>query len=121
MEELNLIERLNGEHFLIYLNRLLKLKENKEIDIDKIEIYELVFGEKLSSSEARKRLYNWRDILLKGQEEGQSAQDIVEAISFLELLLIFGTSDYIGLKDLRPYRPFNPCKVSCSAILFILL
>ncbi|MBZ9622861.1 hypothetical protein G9F71_008345 [Clostridium sp. FP2] len=81
MGEINLVDRLEGEHFLIYLNRLLELKESKQIDIDKIEIYELVFGEKLSSSEARKRLYNWRDILAKGQEEGQSAQDIVEAIS----------------------------------------
>lgn len=81
MEDLNLTDRLEGEHFLVYLNRLLELKESKKIDIDKIEIYELVFGEKLSSSEARKRLYNWRDILAKGQEEGQSAQDIIEAIS----------------------------------------
>ncbi|MBU3186640.1 hypothetical protein [Clostridium estertheticum] len=80
-KEINLADRLQGEHFLIYLNRLLKLKENKEIDIDKIEIYELVFGEKLSSSEARKRLYNWRDILTKGQEEGQSVEEIVDTIS----------------------------------------
>jgi len=81
IEEANLTDRLEGEHFLVYLNRLLKLKENKEIDIDKIEIYELVFGEKLSSSEARKRLYNWRDILSKGEEEGQSVGDIIETIS----------------------------------------
>lgn len=80
-EELNLTDRLEGEHFLVYLNRLLDLKESKKVDIDKIEIYELVFGEKLSSSEARKRLYNWRDILAKGQEEGQSVKDIVDAIS----------------------------------------
>jgi len=79
--EVNLIDRLEGEHFLIYLNRLLELKETKKIDIDKIEIYELVFGEKLSSSEARKRLYNWRDILTTGQEEGQSVENIVETIS----------------------------------------
>ena len=81
IEESNLTDRLEGEHFLIYLDRLLKLKESKEIDIEKSEIYELVYGEKISSCEARKRLYNYRDMIAKAEEEGQSVGDIIETIS----------------------------------------
>lgn len=75
------IERLPNEHFLIYLNRLLSLKENKKIDIEKSEIYELVFGKELSSCESRKRLYNWRDIVEKAEEEGQNIQSVIKDLN----------------------------------------
>lgn len=64
------VSKLPKENFLQYLDRLLELKDKNEIDLDKSEIYELVFQNSLSSCEARKRLYLWRDIKKKAESEG---------------------------------------------------
>lgn len=51
----------NDENFLSYAKRLIN---NKELyDLDYVEIYELLFGIKLSSCEARKRLYGVKAFL----------------------------------------------------------
>lgn len=83
MIEKNIIERLPNEHFLVYLDRLLNLKENKAIDIEKSEIYNLVFEKELSSCESRKRLYLWEEIINKAKKEGQDLNSIVDTVTEL--------------------------------------
>lgn len=80
INEKNLAERLPGEHILIYLNRLLELKESKQIDIEKTEIYELVFGLSISATEARKRLTLLRDLKNQAKEEGLNLEDMVKEL-----------------------------------------
>ncbi len=79
-DETKSIERLPGEHFLIYLDRLLKMKENKDVDIEKTEIYSLVFGLEISTTEARKRLTLYRDLKNQAEEEGQDLQAVIADI-----------------------------------------
>jgi len=62
--------RNDNENFLEYADRLIEAKENNIIDIDKSEIWELLFNEKLSSDEVRKRLYGAKAIISKLKEEG---------------------------------------------------
>jgi len=52
-----------NEKWISFADRILSAKNNEIIDLDKTEIYELLFGEKLSSDEARKRLYSVRKII----------------------------------------------------------
>jgi hypothetical protein len=96
MEEINLIDRLEGEHFLVYLDRLLELKEAKKIDIEKSEIYELVYGEKISSCEARKRLYNHRDMKEKAKSEGQDFQTLIK-----DLGNISGMNEVVPMSEVK--------------------
>lgn len=69
MFELN---RKSDEDFLSYCDRLIEAKENNIIDIDKSEIWDLLFNEKLSSEESRKRLYAIKKIIKKLREEKYS-------------------------------------------------
>ena len=62
--------RKDNENFLDYCDRLIEAKENNIIDIDKSEIWDLLFNEKLSSEESRKRIYGVRKIISKLKEEG---------------------------------------------------
>lgn len=55
--------RRDGESIIDYAKRLLEGVESKEYDLDKIEIYNLLFDKELSSPEARKRLYGLKDLL----------------------------------------------------------
>jgi len=64
------LQRQPTELFLDYADRLIEAKENNIIDIDKSEIWELLFGEKFSSDEVRKRLYGVKKIISKLKEEG---------------------------------------------------
>jgi predicted phosphodiesterase len=57
-----------GESFLDYCDRLIFGKENGIYDIDKSEIWKLLFDEELSSDEARKRLYAIKKIIKKLKE-----------------------------------------------------
>lgn len=70
MFELN---RKADEDFINYCDRLIEAKENNIIDIDKSEIWELLFSEKLSSDESRKRLYAIKKIIKKLREDNYSA------------------------------------------------
>ena len=51
------IHKKENENFLDYAERLIDSKERNLIDIDKSELWEILFGEKLSPDESRKRLY----------------------------------------------------------------
>ena len=63
------IGRKENEKFINYANRLIGGKDNKLYDLDNSEIWEMLFGEKLSSDESRKRLYGLRAMLSKVQSE----------------------------------------------------
>ena len=67
MSELN---RRENESFLDYCLRLIESKDNNIIDIDKSEIWELLFNEKVSSDHARKSLVAVKKAVLKAKEEG---------------------------------------------------
>lgn len=80
MEYLNQNE---NETFFEYADRLIEAKEENKIDIDKSELWELLFGEKLSFDEARKRLYGASRVISKLKEEGYkdiTADDILKKI-----------------------------------------
>jgi len=64
------LNKKENENFLDYCDRLIEAKENNIIDIDKSEIWELLFGEKFSSDEVRKRLYGVKKVISKLKEEG---------------------------------------------------
>lgn len=51
-----MIERNNNENFLEYAERL--LSNRKEYDLDKVEVYEILYGEQVSADHARKCLTN---------------------------------------------------------------
>lgn len=76
-----LLKRTEGEHFLAYLDRLLDIRNNKLIDIDKSEIYEMVFEKRLSPTESRKRIYLWEDIKEQLIKEGVEIKDFIDSIS----------------------------------------
>lgn len=63
------INRRENESLIDYCERILDAKEQKLIDIDKSEIWELFFNEKLSSDESRKRLYGVEQIIKKLKSE----------------------------------------------------
>jgi hypothetical protein len=67
MIELN---RKQDESFADYCERLIDAKENNLIDIDKAEIWELLFGEKVSSDHARKCLVAVKKAISKIKNEG---------------------------------------------------
>lgn len=75
------LKRKEGEHFLAYLDRLLNIRNNKEVDIDKSEIYEMVFEKRLSPTESRKRIYLWEDIKEQLTKEGIELSDFISVIS----------------------------------------
>lgn len=63
-----MIERNNNECFLDYADRL--LSNRKEYDLDKVEVYEILYGEQVSADHARKCLTN----LEKTIEENKKIQ-----------------------------------------------
>ncbi len=80
----------NNENFLEYCDRLIEAKENNIIDIDKSEIWELLFSEKLSSDEVRKRLYGVKKVISKLKEEGYkniTEDDILRKIDLEKISL----------------------------------
>jgi predicted phosphodiesterase len=64
------IQRHENESFLDYCDRLIDAKDNNLIDIDKAEIWNILFGEQLSSDEVRKRLYGVKKVVQKLKNEG---------------------------------------------------
>ena len=58
------IKKRDNESFIEYADRLIDAKENGIIDLDKSEIWEFLFGEKISPDESRKRLYGLRRLYL---------------------------------------------------------
>ena len=71
--------RLDNENWIQYADRIVSAKENGLIDIDKTEIYELLFGDKLSSDESRKRLYSVKKVIeiLKNEKYESISDDSV--------------------------------------------
>ena len=64
------IKKRDNESFIEYADRLIDAKENGIIDLDKSEIWEFLFGEKISPDESRKRLYGVKTVISKLKEEG---------------------------------------------------
>lgn len=82
--------RKDNENFLDYCDRLIEAKENNIIDIDKSEIWDLLFNEKLSSEESRKRIYGVRKIISKLKEEGYeniTEDDVLKKIELDKIAL----------------------------------
>jgi hypothetical protein len=64
------LNRKQDESFIDYCERLIDAKENNLIDTDKNEIWELLFGEKVSSDHARKSLVAVKKVISKIKSEG---------------------------------------------------
>jgi hypothetical protein len=88
MTELNMAKQ-DTESFIDYHERLINGKINGVYDIDKSEIWELLFNERLSSDESRKRLYGVaRTIETIKQENWTSLDhDIIKKIEVERLKL----------------------------------
>jgi hypothetical protein len=80
LSELN---RLENESFLDYTERLIEAKENNLIDIDKAEIWDILFGEKVSSDHARKSLFAVKKLITRLRDEGY--ENITEGDALKEL------------------------------------
>lgn len=63
------IQRKKDETFIDYCDRLITGKETGIYDLDKSEIWKLLFNENLSSEESRKRLYAIKAIVNKLKQE----------------------------------------------------
>ena len=72
-------KRLENENWIQFADRIVSAKENGLIDIDKTEIYEMLFGDKLSSDESRKRLYSVKKVIeiLKNEKYKSISDDSV--------------------------------------------
>ena len=72
-------KRLENESWIQFADRIVSAKENGLIDIDKTEIYEMLFGDKLSSDESRKRLYSVKKVIeiLKNEKYKSISDDSV--------------------------------------------
>ena len=68
------LTRKPSESFLDYADRLITERDNKILDIDNAEIYELLFNEQVSSDHARKCLYGIRKTLEQYKLEPKSVQ-----------------------------------------------
>jgi len=79
------LKRKQDEDFISYCERLIEAKENNIIDIDKSEIWELLFNEKLSSDESRKRLYAIKKITSKLRDENYSSITEEDILKELEI------------------------------------
>lgn len=79
------LNRKQDEDFLSYCERLIDAKENNLIDIDKSEIWELLFSEKVSSDHARKILVALKKIMKKLRDENYSAITEEDILKELEL------------------------------------
>jgi hypothetical protein len=69
MEGKNECLRRQDESFLEYCDRLISGKESGLYDIDKSEVWKLLFDEELSSDESRKRIYAIKAIIKKLKDE----------------------------------------------------
>lgn len=78
------VNRLDNENFIDYCDRLISGKESGFYDLEKSEIWELLFNEKISTDEARKRLYGVKAMVSKMQTEGcrnLTEQEIIDKIT----------------------------------------
>ena len=85
------IKKRDNESFIEYADRLIDAKENGIIDLDKSEIWEFLFGEKISPDESRKRLYGVKTVISKLKEEGYkniTEEDILKEIEIKKQELI---------------------------------
>lgn len=66
-----------NENWIQFADRIISAKENGLLDLDKSEIYELLFNEKLSSDESRKRLYSVKKVIeiLKNEQYHSISDD----------------------------------------------
>lgn len=82
--------RKEGESFIDYADRLISGKEDGIYDIDKTEIYQLLFDKEISSNEARKRFYGISELIKKLKEEGFeeiTEEDILKQIDIKKIEL----------------------------------
>lgn len=85
-------KRRENEKFLDYAERLVNGRETGAYDIDKAEIYYLLFGKSINSDEARKRLYFFRDLMeVLNKEEFDEFEDKTALEKALETI---GEIDY---------------------------
>lgn len=85
------IKKRDNESFIEYADRLIDAKENGIIDLDKSEIWEFLFGEKISPDESRKRLYGVKTVISKLKEEGYkniTEEDILKQLEIKRQELI---------------------------------
>ncbi len=95
------LNKQENENFLDYCDRLIEAKENNIIDIDKSEIWEILFDEKLSSDEVRKRFYGVKKVVSKLKEEGYENITEDDVLRTLELKRIEFEKEKIKFQDQR--------------------
>lgn len=84
------LKQQDNESFLEYADRIIEAKEDGQIDIDKSELWELLFNEKLSPDEVRKRIYGVKTIISKLKAEGYqniTEDDILKKIDIQKIEL----------------------------------
>lgn len=96
---MNTYNRKESENFLDYADRL--IDNYKHYDLDKVEVYDLLFDEIISSDESRKRLYGAKAVINKLKEEGFESITEDEMIKKLETKKIEIQKERIKLSTLR--------------------
>ena len=102
------IKKRDNESFIEYADRLIDAKENGIIDLDKSEIWEFLFGEKISPDESRKRLYGVKTIISKLKEEG------CKNISQEDILKQLETKRQELIKKNIKFKPKKLILIKCS-------
>lgn len=91
--------RQENENFLDYADRL--IENYKRYDLDRVEVYDLLFNEIISSDESRKRLYGAKAVVTKLKEEGFETITEDEMVKKLETKRIELQKERIKLSTLR--------------------
>lgn len=95
----NTYDRHENESFLDYADRL--IDNYKMYDLDRVEIYDILFDEMISSDESRKRLYGARAIIDKLKEEGFEKLTEDEMFKKLETKKMEIKSERVKLSTVR--------------------
>jgi hypothetical protein len=95
------LNRLENESFLDYAERLIEARENNLIDIDKAEVWDMLFGEKVSSDHARKCLAAVKKLITKLRNEGYENITEEEILKELDVKKIELQKEKYKIQSLR--------------------
>ena len=96
------ISRNPEESFIDYANRLINGRDSKLYDINSAELWELLFGDKLSKDEARKRVYGLQAALSKMIEEAlASMEEITTTTEIAEPVIEIGSDILARIQEER--------------------
>lgn len=95
----NIYDRREGENFVDYADRL--IDNYKQYDLDRVEVYDLLFNETISPDESRKRLYGSKALIDKLKEEGFKKLTEDEMFEKLEMKKLELKKERIKLSTIR--------------------